>query len=107
MPPKLRYEVYLPTLYNDKTPVEYDKYRKVKNIIQKRFGGLSIHPASIEGLWVNPNDKELCDDNLFKYEIVVEKTQENKEFFEKYKEELKALFKQHEIFMVFTEVNWV
>ena len=27
MPPKLRYEVYIPTLYNNKTPVEARKYR--------------------------------------------------------------------------------
>lgn len=104
MPPKLRYEVYLPTLYNDKTPVEPSKYRQVKNKIQNKFGGLSVHPATIQGLWTNPHDGKCFYDNCFRYEIVVEKSPENEEFFEKFKQELKELFQQHEIFMVCTEI---
>ncbi len=107
MPPKLRYEIYLPTLYNDKTPIEAKKYREIKNKLRDKFGGLSIHPASIQGLWVNPTNKQVICDNCFRYEIVVEKIPENEEFFESYKEELKGVFQQHEIFMIYTEINWV
>lgn len=107
MPPKLRFEIYLPTLYNDHTPIEAKKYREVKDKIQKTFGGLSIHPASIQGIWINPTDQKLFCDNCFRYEVVVDKTPENEEFFQEYKEELKKSFQQHEIFMISTEINWV
>lgn len=107
MPPKLRFEIYLPTLYNDKTPIEAHKYREVKNKIQQKFGGLSVHPATIQGIWVNPKDNKTYYDNCFRYEIVVDKSPESEEFFEKYKEELKVLFQQYEIFMISTEINWI
>ncbi len=99
--------IYLPTLYNDKTSIEPKKYRQVKNKLQLKFGGLSVHPFTIQGTWINPKDNKRLYDNCARYEIVVEKSPENEEFFEKYKEELKELFQQHEIFMVFTEINWV
>ncbi len=107
MPPKLRYEIYLPTSYNDKTPIEPKKYRQVKNRLQKKFHGLSIHPATIQGTWINPSNSEKFYDNCARYEIVVDKSPENEKFFGNYKKELKELFIQHEIFMVFTEVTWV
>ncbi|MEK6913467.1 MAG: hypothetical protein AABW47_02235 [Nanoarchaeota archaeon] len=107
MPPKLRYEIYIPTLYNDKTPIEPSKYRVIKNKLQDNFGGISVHPASVQGTWVHPVSKQIFCDNCFRYEIVVEKTPENEEFFEEFKEELKKLLLQHEIFMIYTEINWV
>ena len=107
MPPKLRYEVYIPTLYNDRTPIELNKYRLIKNKLQEKFGGISVHPASVQGTWIEPISKQIFCDNCFRYEIVVEKTPENEEFFEKFKEELKQLLSQHEIFMISTEVNWI
>ena len=107
MPPKLRYEVYIPTLYNDKTPIEAKKYRQIKNKFQEKFGGLSVHPATVQGIWICPKSKRLFCDNCFRYEIVVDKTPENEKWFEEYKEELKVFLDQHEIFMVFTEVTWV
>jgi hypothetical protein len=58
MPPKLRYELYLPTLYNDKTPIEASKYRIIKNKLQKEFGGISVHPASVQGTWIDPSSKQ-------------------------------------------------
>ena len=107
MPPKLRYEVYIPTLYNDKMPIESKKFRTIKNKIITKFNGLSIHPATVQGSWINPRVKKLLCDNCFRYEIVVEKTSENEEWFEKFKEELKEMLSQCELFMIYTEVNWV
>lgn len=107
MEPKLRYELYLPTLYNDKTPIEAKKYRVIKNKLQEQFGGLSVHPATVQGSWINPNSNELLCDNCFRYEIVVDKSPQNEEWFENFKEELKKLLDQHEIFMIYTEISWV
>ena len=107
MPPKLRYELYIPTLYNDKTPIEAKKYRQIKNKLQHNFNGLSVHPATVQGSWTNPKTTKLISDNCFRYEIVVEKTPENEKWFEDYKEELKIFLDQNEMFMIFTEVTWV
>lgn len=89
MPPKLRYEIYVPTLYNDKTSIEPRKYRNIKNKLQKQFWGISVHPATVQGTWICPKTRRVFCDNCFRYEIVVEKTSENEQWFEEYKEELK------------------
>lgn len=107
MAPKLRYEIYIPTLYNDKTPIEPKKYRIIKNRIQSKYKGLSIHPATVQGSWLNPKDNRFICDNCYRYEIVVEKDPENEKWFEEFKIELKELLMQHEIFMIYTEINWV
>ena len=107
MAPKLRYEIYVPTLYNDKIPIEPQKYRTIKNRLQNEFGGLSVHPATVQGYWLNPHDGRFISDNCYKYEIVVEKDPKNEKWFEDYKSELILFLNQHKIFMIFTEINWV
>ena len=55
MPPKLRYELYLPTFYNNESnpdefgmPIEEGKFRKAKNKIIEKFGCISLHAGSIQ-----------------------------------------------------------
>ncbi len=107
MAPRLRYEFYLPTYYNDGTPIEPSKYRLVKNKVVDRFGAVSIHPATIQGIWVNKEDNVRYFDNCSKFEISVEKNEINEIFFENLKKELKEIFKQYEIYMIYCEVNQV
>lgn len=107
MPSKLRYELYLPTLYNDKSPIEHQKYRYVKDKIIKKFGAISMHPTTVQGTWVDKNSNVVYFDNCYRFEICVDKTDDNEKFFEDLKEELKQLFKQREIYMIFTEVIMV
>jgi len=107
MLPKLRYEIYIPTSYNDQTPIEARKYSLVKSKIQEKFGGFSVHPATISGLWTNPETKQIFYDNCLIYEVVVDKLPENIKFFKEFKKELKLLFKQEEIFISCTEITWV
>lgn len=107
MPPKLRCEFYLPSYYNDKTPIEAKKYRYVKNKLLMKFGGVSVHPATVEGLWKDPKTSIIYSDNSYKFEITVEKNDESKKFFEEFKEELKVIFKQHQIYMLCTEVDMI
>lgn len=107
MPPKLRYEFYLPTYYNDGTPIEQSKYRLVKNKVVNEFGAVSVHPATVQGIWVNKESDTKYFDNCSRFEISVEKTEKNEIFFENLKRELKEMFKQHEIYMIYSEVNQV
>ncbi|MBI2630239.1 hypothetical protein HYW76_03990 [Candidatus Pacearchaeota archaeon] len=107
MPPKLRYEFYLPTYYNDRTPIEPKKYRQVKNKIVERFGAISTHPATVQGTWIDKSSNITYFDNCCRFEICVDKDDENEKFFEELKDELKEIFMQREIYMIFTEVNMV
>jgi hypothetical protein len=107
MPPKLRYEIYLPTLYNNKKPIDASKYRYVKNKLLKRCRSYSIHPATVQGTWVDEDTNIVYFDNCFRFEITVDKNPENELFFEDFKIELLQLFKQHQIYMICTEVNWI
>lgn len=104
MPSRLRYEIYIPKLYNNKIPIESSKYNFIKNKLQKKFGGISIHSESVQGTWVHPISKQIFNDKCFRYEVIVEKNPENEKFFKEFKEELKKLLLQHEIFMIQTEI---
>lgn len=114
MPPQLRYEFYLPTYYNNDAnpeefgkPIQPSKYRVTKNKIIKKFGSLSIHPGSIQGVWTDSNTNKRYYDVCYKWEICVDIKGDNISYFEELKEYLKFEFKQHEIFMVHFEVNRV
>ncbi len=104
MPPKLRYELYIPTYYNDGSPIEPKKHREIKNKIINEFGAISVHPGSISGTWINPNNSKYYYDNNFKLEVTVEKVDSNEEFFEKFKDFLKEYLQQQQIYIICTEV---
>lgn len=107
MSKKLRYEFYLPSYYNNKIPVESKKYKQVKSKIIKQFGAISIHTAIVQGVQINPQSKEICYDKCHHLEITVDKTNKNMAFFKRFKKELKKLFKQYDIYMVYSEINSV
>lgn len=104
---KLRYEIYLPTCYNNKSPIETKKFRLIQKKLLKKCNGYSIHPATIEGAYVEENSGIVYFDNCRRFEITVPKTPENQVFFEELKEELKLLLDQHQIYMICTEVEWI
>lgn len=107
MPVKLRYEFYLPTSYNDGSPIEPRKQRLVKEKIVNKFGAISLHPATVQGTWVDKDKKIRHYDNCSRFEICVDKSDENEIFFEELKEELKESFKQEEIYMIYSEVKMI
>lgn len=109
---KLRIEVYIPTLYNpdekgNRKPIETNKKRKVKNEIIEKYGTISMHPSIIEGIWVNPSNKIKYYDSCKKFEICIDPKEDIEEELEKWKEELKNLFEQFEIFMIYYGINQV
>jgi len=114
MPPKLRYELYLPTFYNNEAnpeefgkPIEESKFRKAKNKIIEKFGCISLHGSTIQGVWTNKENNKRYYDVCYKWEICVDIKGDNIAFFEELREYLLDEFKQHEIYLVSTEVNKV
>jgi len=112
MPPKIRIELLLPTHYNpdeqgNRESVELRKFRLVKNEIVDKFKALSVHPYTIKGTWVNPKNGKVFYDECYKYEVVINYREGIEEELSKWKERLKELFVQFEIFMTFCDIYQV
>ena len=112
MPQKLRIEIYIPTLYNPdekgfRAPIETAKHRQVKNQIVDKHGAISMHPLTIKGVWVNQETNEKYFDSCYKYEVCIDPKEDIDKELEEWKEELKKLFQQFEIYMIYTEINQV
>ncbi len=107
MPQKFRYEFYLPKCYNDGKKIEPRKFRQVRNIIREKFRGISIHPGTISGEWIDSINNQLYKDTLIRFEVTVDGSVTNQLFFEDLKEKLKRLFEQHEIYILYTPITQV
>jgi len=100
-----RYEITLPTRYNDGTPVEPEKYLITRREIAARFGALTFLPQPIHGEWMHQETR--YEDVNLRIVVDVEDTSENAEFFTRLKETLKERFRQIEIWIVSHEIRIV
>jgi hypothetical protein len=98
-----RYEIILPTRYNDGGPVESEKIDATLMEISTRFGGLTFRPEPLVGIWFHRGQR--FEDNNVCLAVDVEETAENAAFFAHYKEVLKARFQQIEIYIVSSEIR--
>jgi len=105
MATRLRVEFLIPLKYNDGTDIEPEKFFKIKNEVLEKFGGISIHPLSIEGAWIDKIDDARYYDNCKRFEVCAEKCEDTYHWLSKYKEQLKNEFKQKEIYMIAMEVK--
>ena len=100
-----RYEITLPTRYNDGSPVEPEKYLMTRREIAARFGALTFIPQPIHGEWTHQEIR--YEDVNLRIVVDVEDTPENAEFFARLKETLKQRFRQIEIWIVSYEIRIV
>jgi len=100
-----RYEITLPTRYNDGSPVEPEKYLITRRDIAARFGALTFLPQPIHGEWTH-QDMRYEDTNI-RIIVDVEDTPQNSQFFAAFKETLKKRFQQIEIWIVSYEIRIV
>lgn len=98
-----RYEILLPTRYNDGSSVEPQKIDATLMELAARFGGLTFHPEQLIGLWFHRGQR--FEDNNVCLAVDVEDTLETVEFFAQFKEELKQRFRQIEIYIVSYEIR--
>jgi hypothetical protein len=98
-----RYEILLPTRYNDGTPVEAEKIDNVLQELGARFGGVTLAPETLRGVWFHKGQR--FEELNFRLFVDVEDTQENIDFFLRYKEILKEHFRQLDIWIVSNEVR--
>ena len=98
-----RYEITLPTRYNDGSPVEPEKYLITRREIAARFGALTFLPQPILGEWTHQEMR--YEDTNIRVVVDVEDTPQNSGFFAALKETLKVRFQQIEIWIVSHEIR--
>ncbi len=92
-----RYEILLPLQFNDQQPVPDDLIGATVIELRQRFGSVSSETQIIRGVW--EHEGQSYRDELVRVFIDVPATPENHQFFQDYKEHLKARFRQIDIWM--------
>jgi hypothetical protein len=98
-----RYEIILPTRYNDGTPVAKDEFWAAAKEIVAEFGAASYWPEPFQGIWVHQG-QTYADENV-RLLVDVEDTPENAAFFRQFKTTLKQRFRQIDIWLVSYEIR--
>lgn len=94
---KRRYEMLLPLKHNDGRTVSEEKLLLTREDLVARFGGISLRPNVIVGIWVHEGVR--YEDELLQFSADVEDTPENQEFFAHFKATLLERFEQVEIYI--------
>lgn len=98
-----RWEILLPSNYNDGTPVPQEMVEEVIAFIHERFGAASFETQTIRGLW--RHEGEIYRDSPVRLFADVADTPENREWFRQLKERLKRDFQQFEIWMTSHQIE--
>jgi hypothetical protein len=95
--PYRRYEILLPTSFNDGTPVSNEVIGQTLLEIRRQFGAVSADTQPIEGHW--ELEGRVYRDHNVRVFVDVPDTVENRQFFVDFKEQLKQRFQQLDIWM--------
>ncbi len=101
----IRYEIILPTRYNDSTAVEPEKFDEVLQEISERFGGVTFFPETLRGVWLHQGQR--FDESNVRLIVDVEDTSENAGFFVSYKRTLKDRFRQIDLWIISYQIRIV
>src|SRR5437867_2221266 len=93
-----RYEILLPTRYNDGLAIEEEDFTRTRRELVAEFGAVTWHPEQLRGIW--SHDGRIFEDTHLKVVIDVEDTPAVGAFFRRFKETLKARFRQLDIWIV-------
>ena len=92
-----RYEILLPSRFNDGRPVPEELIADTLSELEQRFGAVSCETQVIRGLWQHAG--QIYRDDLVRVFVDVPDTPSNAEFFTQYKQQLKLRFQQHDIWL--------
>ena len=92
-----RYEILLPSQFNDGRPIPQDLVADTLHELEQAFGAVSCETQVIHGLW--RHEGELYRDSLARVFVDAEDTPENRQFFVGFKERLKKRFQQKDIWL--------
>ena len=92
-----RFEILLPLRFNDGQPVSDELVGETLLEIRQRFGAVSAETQVIRGHW--QYEGQVYRDELVRLFVDVPDSGQSREFFVAYKEQLKARFRQLDIWM--------
>ena len=92
-----RFEILLPLRFNDGSPVPDELVGQTIVELRQRFHAISAESQVIRGHWQHQGEE--FRDELVRLFVDVADTDENREFFVGYKEQLKTRFTQLDIWM--------
>jgi hypothetical protein len=98
-----RYEILLPTRYNDGGPVEPERFFETQEELVAAFGALTTSPELFRGTWTHEGQR--FEDEHFRMVVDIEATPENRAFLARFKERLKERFRQIDIWIVSYEIE--
>src|SRR5437868_3031285 len=93
-----RYEIILPTRYNDGVPVEPEKFLLTNREISVQFGAASFLPEPLRGTWIHQG--QWFEESNVRLFADVEDTADNAAFFARYKQLLRGRFRQIDIWII-------
>lgn len=92
-----RYEILLPLNYNDGTVIEQEKFDLTNQELLDRFGAVTFDSIIASGHWLYKG--VLYKDQLLRFRIDAEDTEDVRDFFFKFKNVLKKRFQQLDIWI--------
>ena len=92
-----RFEILLPLQFNDGTEVPAEQFAEALEEVEDRFGAVSSESQVIVGYWRHEGPP--YRDRLARVFVDVPDTDENRQFFTQWKEQLKQRFDQLEIWI--------
>lgn len=92
-----RYEILLPSQFNDGRPIPQDLTAGTLLELENEFGAVSCETQIIQGIW--RQEGVTYRDSLARVFVDVPDTPENRQFFIRFKERLKERFQQLEIWL--------
>ena len=98
-----RYEIILPTRYNDGAPVEAERIDLVVEELSNRFGGITFHPEHLRGVWLY-QDEHFEESNV-RLVVDVDDTPAAADFFVRYKQTLKQRFRQIDVWIISYDIR--
>jgi hypothetical protein len=97
MSPLRRYEILLPLLFNDGTPVPEALLAKTFTELRARFRAASWETQIVRGSW--EYEGAIFRDNLTRFYVDVPDLPEHRLFFKEFKATLKERFKQVDVWI--------
>ena len=92
-----RYEILLPSQFNDGRSIPQDLIADTLQELEQAFGAVSCETQTIVGFW--RREGELYRDSLARVFVDAEDTPQNRQFFVEFKQRLKDRFQQKDIWL--------
>ncbi len=97
------YDLFIPLYYNDGTPIEAHKHRRLQDRLLDEFGGLTVFPQPNQGYWRMAG--VTFRDEIIVLRVVTSAKRSARRFLGKLKENLKRDLRQEEILIIERDVK--